>query len=87
MMFQEKCFSGYNFFTNQFLLIDCIYLLNNWKMRVMYLRASQAVCNVFACFSGCDLLNFEINPSFIIRTFSYMAKKVGIKTGISYKQK
>ena len=40
----------------------------------MYLRASQAVCNVFACFSGCDLLNFEINPFYYQDVFIHGKK-------------
>ena len=37
------------------------------------------MCIAIICFPGCDVINFEINLSFLIKTFSYMTKKLRTK--------
>ena len=33
------------------------------------------MCIAIVCFSGCDVINFEINLIFLIKPFFYMTKK------------
>ena len=64
MIFQEKCFAFYVLIMTKFhrLIALLLEILGN---------ASIAI----ACFSGCDVINFEINLVFLIKPFFYMTKK------------
>ena len=64
---KKNYFSHYNLLTNQISLSHCLYL---------YL-SSMSIVIVF--FSGCDVTNFEISLNFLIKSFSYMTKKVRTK--------
>ena len=33
------------------------------------------MCVAIVCFSGCGVINFEINPIFLIKPFFYMTEK------------
>ena len=37
------------------------------------------MCIVIICFPVCEVINFEINLSFIKKVLSYLTKKVGTK--------
>ena len=37
------------------------------------------MCITIVCFPGCDIINFGINPIFLIKRFFYMTKKSGQK--------
>ena len=47
---------------------------------IIFLEISGNMCIVIICFSACDVINFEINLSFLIQPFSYMKKQVKTKT-------
>ena len=62
-IFEKKIFSCYILSTDPFSLFGCIYLtLGN-------------ICIVIICFLVYDIINFEINLSFLITSFSYITKK------------
>ena len=63
MVSQEKCFSCYILFTDPISLSDCLYFLRYW-----------AICILLLCFPGCDVVNFEINLTFLIKRLFYMTK-------------
>ena len=56
MVFKEKYFSRYILLTDQISLSDCP------RDLVQYII-------IIACFPGCDLINSEINLSFLIEPF------------------
>ena len=52
------------------------------------------MCIAIGCFSSCDVINFEINLTFLIKPFSYMTKSqelnlniLGMKRAFNVKQK
>ena len=47
---------------------------------IIFLEISGNMCIVIIFFSACDVINFEINLSFLIQPFSYMKKQVKTKT-------
>ena len=47
-------------------LTDCLYFLRYWWYCNM--------CIAFVCFSGCDVVNFEINLIFLVKLFSTSPK-------------
>ena len=65
MMFEVKYFSRYILLNHQILLPGCLYLL----------RLLGNMCIVIAYFPGYDVINFEINFSFLIKPFPNMTKK------------
>ena len=63
MIFQKTYFSCCILLRDQISFFNCLYFMR-------YL----AIC-VIACYQVCDLINFEIYLSFLIKPFSYMTKK------------
>ena len=53
----------------------------NWPNFIVWLPLLEILGNVYCnfCFPGCDNLNFEINLSFLIKSFYHMTKKPGQK--------
>ena len=45
------------------------------------------ICFVIICFQVCDVINFEINLSFLMKLSFYLTKKVRTKIQICYEQK
>ena len=63
MIFEEKYFSRYILFSDQFSLNDYLYffeVLDN--------------TSIVSC-PACDVMNFQINNSFLIKPFFYLIKK------------
>ena len=58
MMFQEKCFSCYILLTDQILLPFRLEILGNICIAIIY-------------FPGCEVINFEINFIFLLRSFFF----------------
>ena len=70
MIFEEKCFSSYILLTDQASnLPDCL----------LVLEMLGNMCIAIICFLICEVMNFEINLSILIKPFSYMIKKSGQK--------
>ena len=58
MIFEEKCFPYYTLLINQITFSGCLYFLRYWAIFV------------FNCLLiGCDVINFEINLTFLIKLF------------------
>ena len=64
MIFEEKYFAGYILLTGQISLSGCFYF---WDI-------GQYVF-VIVCYSCCDVITFEINLIFLIKSFFYITKK------------
>ena len=65
MLFEEKCFSHYILLTNPIPVFDHLDLLRYWvDMFVLII-----------CCPVCDVINFEINYSFVTKSFFYITKK------------
>ena len=64
MIFWDKYFSFYLLLTDQ-MLSDCLYFLRYWI--------------IIISFPVDDVINFESNLSFLIKSFSYMTKRVRTK--------
>ena len=63
--FSKKCFSCYSLLTDQISLFDCLYffeILGNMCIAIVY-------------FPGYDVIHFEINRVFLIKSLFYMTKK------------
>ena len=64
------------FFEKGFLMIYYI----NWPSFIVWLPLLLEIlgnmCSGIAFFSVCDVINFEINLSFIAKSFSYMTRKL-----------
>ena len=43
------------------------------------------MCIAIVCFQGCDVINFEINLIFQIKSFFYMTKKLRKKSKRAFK--
>ena len=54
--------------TDQISLSDCLYCLRFWDI-------PDILCITSVCLPGCDVINFEINLIFLIKSFFYMTKK------------
>ena len=67
MIFQETFFS-------YLLLIGQISFSSNFKAVHLLLEVSGNMCIVIACYSACDVINFEIYVSFLIKVLFYMIK-------------
>ena len=63
MIFQQKYFY-YILLTDQIYFSDCLYFLIFW-----------AICLLQFSFPGCDIINFENNLIFVIKSFLYKTKK------------
>ena len=48
-----------------------------WLLLVLEMLGN--ICIVIICFPVCEVMNFEINLSILIKPFSYMTKKSGPK--------
>ena len=66
MIYEEKYFSRCNVLTDQISLPSYLYFLRYWAI---------SVCIVIICFPVCDVINFEINLSFLIKSIFYHFKK------------
>ena len=64
--FSQKKISRYILLTYQISSFGCLYFLDN-------------ICFAIVCFPICDVINFEINLSFLIKSFFYMNKRVRSK--------
>ena len=64
--FQEKCFHVVFYLLTKF---HCVVVFTSWDIGKY----------VFCC-PVCDVINFEINLSFLIKSFSYIMKKSGQKS-------
>ena len=55
----------------------------NWRNFIVWLSLLLEMlgnmCIVIVCFPDCDIITFESNVSFHIKSFSHMAKKVSTK--------
>ena len=64
----------HNFWREIFLMLYSI----NWPNFVVWLslllQISGNMCTVIVCYPVCNVINFEINLSFLIEPFSYMTK-------------
>ena len=75
--------SGYSFSTTfcAWFFKKMFFMLysTNWPNFIVWLHLlfeiSGNACIAIACFSGCDVINFEINLIFLIKSFFYMTKK------------
>ena len=61
----RKIFLTLYFFKWPISLPDCLYFLRHWVK----------MCIVIICCPVCDVINFEINHSFLIKLFFYINKK------------
>ena len=77
----------YDFSTKMFLMLDCI----NWPKFIAWLRLLLEIlgnmCIAIACYPGCDVMDFEINLTFLIQPFFLYDQKVLTKTLISWERK
>ena len=73
MSFEEKYFSDYILVTDQISLAD-----------FLFLEVFGNVCIVIICCSVCDVINFEINHSFLMKAFF---QRVRVKMYISQERK
>ena len=64
MIFQEKYFLSCIVLTNQILFSDCLY----------FIEIFGKTFAVIVCSEFCDVINFDINLSFLIKLFSSMTK-------------
>ena len=71
MIFEEKYITCYIPLTDQILLPDYLYF---YEIIVVF-------------FTGCGIMNFEINLRFLIKQFSQLIKKVRTKIYISQESK
>ena len=59
----------------------------NWRNFIFWLSLLVQILGkmqiVIFCFPVCEVINFKINPSFLIKPFSYMTKRASIKIQIS----
>ena len=62
--FSRKMFIIYILLTDQVLLSDCLYFFRYWEICVLQLFVSQV-----------DVIDFETNLIFLIKSFFYMTKK------------
>ena len=64
----------YNFSRKMFLMLYSI----NWPNAIVWwpllFEILDTMCIAIVCFPGCDILNFEINPIFLIKPFYYLTK-------------
>ena len=58
--------------TSSWTLFSAWFSKKNWPNFIV-------MCIVITCCSGCDVIMFEINLSFLVRPFLYMTKKVRTK--------
>ena len=72
IIFEEKCFLCYIILINQASLSGCLYLVRYWVMCLLKL--------FLICESGCDVMNFEVGPIFLIKLFFLHDQKVMTKT-------
>ena len=63
--FSKKCFSCYILLTDQISLPDFF----------LRLEIFDNMCIAIVCFPGCEVINFEINFTFLIKSFYWMTKK------------
>ena len=64
----------------------CFYCMSKWRARpiafISYKAISKSPCNiciVITSYLDCDVINFEIKLSFLIKPFSRMTEKNSIK--------
>ena len=75
--FSKKKNVSHVMLTNHIFLSNSLYFLRSWAICILQL--------IF--FPGCDVINFEINLSFLIKPFSYITKKVTTNIYKSSEQK
>ena len=73
MIFEEKYISSYILLTNQILLIICLPLLR---------EILGNMCIVIVCEPGCDVVNFEVTLTFLIKQIFLRDQKVKTKINI-----
>ena len=67
MIFKGKCFFCYILLSDQISLSLC---------SPLPLEILGNMCIAIVCFSGCDVIHFKINFSFLMKSFFYMIKKL-----------
>ena len=73
--------------TNLFVVFPTLLLKNNVSHVILLLEILGYSCIVITYFPVDKFINFEINISFLIKSLSYMTKKVGTKIWISEERK
>ena len=70
---------GHDFGRNKFIGLHSINLPNLVFKLPLLFKMLGNMCIVILCLSGCDVMNFEINLSFLIKPFPSMTEKVRTK--------
>ena len=73
----------YDFSTKMFLMLYSINWPNFIAWLPFFLEILGNVCIAIVCYTGCDVMDFEINIIFLIGPFFQHDKKVMTKTEIS----
>ena len=69
----------HDFWRKVFLTLYSINWLNYIVWLYLIIEILGNICIVIGCYPACDVINFRINFSFLIKSFSFMTKNVGQK--------
>ena len=69
----------HDFGRNLFLTLHSIKFTNFIVCLYLLLEVLVNMCFIITCYTGCDVIDFDLNLSFLIKLFFHMTEKVGTK--------